>query len=249
VDKQVNPNLYGIRILIVEDDAFTRKIVRRVLAELTFNHVDEMESAETALALLQGQTFDLIITDVQMVGINGLELVRRIRAGLTTSSPDTRTIVLTSFSNTEVLGVAMALDVNGFLVKPIKPAVVEDKIAQAMSEQSNVKPTIAYQSIKTDLRTIQSQRATERDQETVNASMLRSSESEWARMPQRKIPLAQLQPGLRVGQQVMTSDGTLLLREGHVLSRLNINRLLDLRTVLTDEFLWIVSEGAEPATP
>ncbi len=119
-DKKPAPAWLTARILIVDDDEFIRKIIRRVLVDLKFVNIKEIESAKSALLLMQGHTFDLIITDVQMPGMNGLELVRRIRAGLTPAAPGTRTIVLTSFANTEVLSVAMSLEVNGFLVKPIK---------------------------------------------------------------------------------------------------------------------------------
>lgn len=242
--KQPGPALQGIRILVVEDDVFARKIVRRVMTDLKFDNVRDVESGEVALGLLQDQTFDLIITDVQMPGINGLELVRRIRSGRTGAAPDTCIIVLTSFSNTEVLGVAMALDVNGFLVKPMEPDVVRDKIVKAMDERTGVRPTIAYQSINTDLRTIQARRATMDDPGMVNASVSRSGEAETARMPRRRVKLAQLHPGLRLGQQILTADGALLLAAGHVLSQLNINRLLDLCSVVPEE-LWVVDEAPD----
>lgn len=242
------PALHGIRILVVDDDVFARKIVRRVMNDLKFDNVRQVDSGEAALALLQDQTFDLIITDVQMPGINGLEFARRIRSGQTRAAQDISIIVLTSFSNTEVLGVAMALDVNGFLVKPMEPVVVRDKIAQAMDERPGVRPPIAYRSVSTDLSTIHAQRATRDNKGVVNASVPRSEESELARLPKRSIKLATLRPGLRLGQDVVTSDGTLLLSAGQVLSQLNINRLLDLSSVVADE-LSVVDEGPDAVKP
>jgi YesN/AraC family two-component response regulator len=69
-----------------------------------------------------------------MPGMNGLELLRRIRTGQTPRPKDSRFIILTSFSNTEALGAAMSLDVNGFLVKPIRIGVVMEKIERAIQE-------------------------------------------------------------------------------------------------------------------
>jgi len=244
---QSDSGLHAIRILVVDDDVFARKIVRRVMNDLKFDNVRQVESGEAALGLLQDQAFDLIITDVQMPGINGLEFARRIRSGNTRAAPDTPIIVLTSFSNTEVLGVAMALDVNGFLVKPMEPVVVRDKIAQATDERPGVRPPIAYQSISTDLSTIHAQRTSRTDTGVVNASVLRSEESELDRLPKRSIKLASLRPGLRLGQQVRTSDGTLLLSAGQILSQLNINRLRDLSSVVPDE-LSVVDERPGAAT-
>ncbi len=248
MDKQASEELLRIRILVVDDDAFTRKIVRRVLSDLGYADLSEMASAESALALLQEQSFDLIITDVQMPGINGLELVRRIRTGQTGAVAESRVMVLTSFANTEVLGVAIALDVNGFLVKPMKPGIVQDKIAQAMGERAVVKPAISYHSINTDLRTVQAPPQLEPDRPSADASRPRTAEAERT-TPKRRVSLAQLQPGMVLGQRVVAADGALLLSVGHLLSRLNINRLLDLRSILSDEFLWIVeaAEGTPPA--
>ncbi|MDD5366140.1 MAG: response regulator [Gallionellaceae bacterium] len=249
MNRQAGLDLFKTRILIVDDDAFTRKIVRRVLADLGFANVSEMDNAESAMTLLHGQIFDLIITDVQMPGINGLELVRRIRAGQAGVDADTRTMVLTSFANTEVLGVAIALDVNGFLVKPMKPGIVHDKIAQAMDEHPNVKPAISYHSINTDLRTLAIQPQVKPDPSLVNASLPRTAETERTTTPKRRVALSQLLPGMHLKQQVLTADGTLLLSEGHLLSRLNINRLIDLHSIITDEFLWIVDPDVEAMTP
>lgn len=244
---QVNSAQQGIAILIVDDDAFTRKVVRRVLTDLRFTNVSETESAESALALLQGHRFDLIVTDVQMPGINGLELVRRLRAGLTGAARDTRTIVLTSFSNTEVLGVAMALEVNGFLVKPMKPGIVQDKIAQAMAERTNVRPAMGYQSINTDLRTLDAQ--TQAQGDPGSAGEPPGNDAEDGATPRLRVALGQLQPGMRLAQKVRTFDGTLLLSQGLTLSQLNINRLLELRSIIREDSLWIVHGDAQEATP
>ena len=235
----------GIKILIVDDDAFTRKIVRRILTDLHFSDVSEAESAESALALMQGRAFDLIVTDVQMPGINGLDLVRRIRSGLTGASRDTRTIVLTSYSNTEVIGAAMALDVNGFLVKPMKPGAVHVKIAQAMHESPSVRPSIGYQSVDTNLRTVRAQPHVQPGPTTGDEAP--GGDSDEADLPRRRVALEQLQPGMQLWQHVLSTDGTLLLSRGRTLSQLNINRLLDVRSILTDNLFWIVDGEAEPA--
>jgi DNA-binding NarL/FixJ family response regulator len=59
-----------------------------------------------------------------MPGSNGLELLRQIRSGQTPARRDIGFIILTSHSNTEVLSAAMALDVNGFIVKPFTTRVI-----------------------------------------------------------------------------------------------------------------------------
>jgi len=231
--------LHGARILIVDDDAFTRKIVRQVLTGLRFSQIDEAEDAQLALVRLQDKTVDLVITDVHMPGINGLELLRRIRGGLAPLSRDTRVIVLTSFANTEVLGAAMALDVNGFLVKPMKPQVVEDKIDRALREEVHLRPALGYQSVETDLRTLPP--ATKPDSALTTEARERASEPR-----ARQILLTRLEAGMQLAEDVLASDGTLLLSREHTLTQININRLVELSIVIAKDSVGIADgEGAQ----
>jgi DNA-binding response OmpR family regulator len=68
-----------MEILIVEDDLATRKLLRFVLEQQAGYGVIETESAAVALKLLSRRQFDLLISDVILPGVDGLELVRRVR--------------------------------------------------------------------------------------------------------------------------------------------------------------------------
>ena len=233
--------LRNIKILVVDDDPFSRKVVLRVLDGLQVAHVTETPSGEAAIAAMLDEQFDLVITDVQMPGINGLELLRRLRVGSTAASSDTHVIVLTSFSNTEVLGIAMALDVNGFLVKPMKPVSVAEKIMQAVSERVVVRAPLAYQSVNTTLLTVEVAPASAAAalDPTREISALTMSPSDDGQTASR-VALSQLKPGMQLAQPVRAIDGTLLLAQGHALSQLNINRLLELHSVLREDWLTVV---------
>jgi CheY-like chemotaxis protein len=231
--------LHGARILIVDDDAFTRKVIRQVLTGLKFNQIDEAEDAQVALARLQDRTFDLVITDVHMPGINGLELLRRIRGGLAPVSRDARVIVLTSFANTEVMGAALALDVNGFLVKPMKPQAVEEKIACALREEVQLGPALGYQSVNTDLRTLPRAAAIKPDSGSAYEAQVRAAEP-----LARPVRLKLLEAGMRLAEDVLAGDGILLLSRGHMLTQSNINRLAELRRVIGADSIWVV-DGKE----
>lgn len=212
-------------ILCVDDDAFTRKVIRQVLAGLQFDHVDVASDAQAARAMLEQRPYDLVLTDVDMPGVNGLELLQQIRGGLAAVARDTRVIVLTSFSNTEVLGVAMALDVNGFLVKPMKPSIVYEKIAGALREDMQPRPPIVYLSVKTDLRTLPS---AARDRPVRTPEVPKSS----SQRPTRHVLLHELRPGMRLADNLFAAEGTLLLSRGHMLTRSNLNRLWELNIVI-----------------
>jgi len=223
-----------IRILLVEDDNFTRKIMLRVLHDLGFSNTVEASSALAAIQLLGANTFDLIITDVNMPGMNGLKFIQMIRSGKTLAKPETRIVVLTLFSQTEILGSALALDINGFLVKPIIPAVVEEKLTLAMSEHLHLHSPMAYESVKTEAKSLprldsQSSRIQGRASTTIGANKTQGGNGSSNARP---LPLSRLRPGMTVEENVYLKDGTLVLSSGHTLSELSINRLHDIRDLL-----------------
>lgn len=238
------PGQGGIKVLVIDDNNFTRKIVLRVLDGLGFRRIADTDSAESAMKLLEADSFDLIITDIHMPGLSGLEFAQMIRMGRTHAQPDTRIIVLTQFSQMEVLGTALALDINGFLVKPIVPSVADEKIGQALSEPLSLRPPLAYEAIRTELRSlpkpgIQPPAAgpaaitIEKPQEqNINKSADVFHQT-----------IRSLRPGMMLNEDIFLSDGTLLMSAGHMFSQLSINRLNDLRNFLPKNSIAIQKES------
>ncbi len=144
-----------LSVLIVDDEPFQRRILREVLRSLGFVKTYEADSGQLAIAEMKKERFDLILSDVQMPGMNGLELLRQLRTGQTKLARDTRFIIITSFSNTEVIGAAMALDVNGFLAKPIRIGVVIEKVDRALQETFQLCAKDEYESVSTNLPSLE----------------------------------------------------------------------------------------------
>ncbi len=242
----------GLEILLVDDEPFTRGLLHRLLTKLGYADIEQAEDAESALQLLKAHAFDLIITDIQLPGMNGLEFVRNIRAGLTSALRDTRVIIVTSFSNHEVLGGAMALDVNGFLVKPMKPAMVQEKISLAMKEELPLQAAKSYGAVKTGLKTIGSAEAPPAPEPRVLPERMapREVSAPVATRPQpgaprsgRRVNSMELTPGMRLAEDVVSDEGILVLKKGFVLAPININRLFEMRHVLDGEgAFWIDEE-------
>lgn len=223
-----------LSVLIVDDEAFQRRILREVLRNLGFAKIKEADSGQFAVVAMTEQHFDLVLSDVQMPGMNGLELLRQVRTGQTQLARDTRFIILTSFSNTEVLGTAMALDVNGFLAKPIRIGLVMEKLDRAVQETFQVRGQAEYESVVTSLPSLE---------ETRRQAIGRYSPAENLAVGANEtaIPIAQLRVGMCVTKALFASDGTLLIPAGTVLTQLFINRLWDLNSLLTDEVVHIAS--------
>lgn len=222
-----------LSVLIVDDEPFQRRILREVLRSLGFPKTHEADSGELAIAEMKKQRFDLILSDVQMPGMNGLELLRQLRTGQTRLARDTRFIIITSFSNTEVIGAAMALDVNGFLAKPIRIGIVIEKVDRALQETFQLYAKDEYESVSTNLPSLG-----EAQRDSAGAAVGGVAASETG---EKMIPLMQLRPGMRVTKSLSTADGTLLILAGTILTEISINRLMDVSSVLTGELVHIAA--------
>lgn len=221
-------------VLVVDDDPFTRAVVVHILRSLHFSRIAEAPDAKSALALLKGEQPDVIITDVEMPGMNGLEFIKRIRTGQTPATPDARIVVLTLYSNVDVLSTAIALDANGFLVKPISISIAQSKLEQAIMEPFAARPSDTYLDVLTD--TAPSPSKAGGTAESRGAKILRQSDSiEQNENPAiQTVGIQQLQPDMLVAQDIFFRGGPLLLSAGHVLTQSNINRLKDLSEFLQD---------------
>ena len=126
-----------MRMLLIEDDALLAGGIREGLQQAAFT-VDVVGSGEQALAAMQaGEAFDLAVVDIGLPGINGLELVRRIRAqGLTLPL-----LVLTARDSLEDCVQSLELGADDYLTKPFRLPELIARIhallrrAQARSEQ------------------------------------------------------------------------------------------------------------------
>jgi two-component system response regulator PilR (NtrC family) len=104
------------RILIVDDDTFIRTVVANLLTRHGYD-ITAASSGEEALQILRGQIFDLMISDVEMVPMNGLELLQKVRA----SYANMAVVMLTSQDSIDVAVGAMKKGAFDFLVKPFRP--------------------------------------------------------------------------------------------------------------------------------
>ncbi|UCD58486.1 MAG: sigma-54-dependent Fis family transcriptional regulator [Candidatus Hydrogenedentota bacterium] len=101
------------QILVVEDEDIQRKQLRRALSRPDRNIV-EAQSGEEAVKFLGCQRFDLVISDVKMPGISGLELVKRIKS----ASSHTSLLLITAYASVDSAIEAMKIGVEDYLTKP-----------------------------------------------------------------------------------------------------------------------------------
>jgi DNA-binding NtrC family response regulator len=118
------------RILIVEDEETLRESLKRVLAREGYG-VSTANSAEAALKTLEDDMYDLIISDIILPGIDGIELVRRIREKI----PDQAVIVITAYASLETAVSALRAGAFDYVVKPIIHEEIKKTIRNALREK------------------------------------------------------------------------------------------------------------------
>lgn len=101
------------RILVIDDDRSARLLLERVLTRAG-HHVTLVDTAEEGLKRLASDVFDLLVTDKNLPGIDGLEVLRQARS----TRPHLRALLITGFPTPETQAVATELGVHAYVTKP-----------------------------------------------------------------------------------------------------------------------------------
>ncbi len=115
-----------IKILIVDDFSTMRRIIKNLLRDLGFNNTAEADDGSTALPMLKAGGFDFLITDWNMPGMTGIELLKTVRA-----DPDLKTLpvlMVTAEQKREQIIEAAQAGVNGYIVKPFTATTLKEKL-------------------------------------------------------------------------------------------------------------------------
>ena len=124
-----------LRILVIDDEPFMRKLIIRVLDELEVESVSEAADGAEALMKVNdsANSFDLIICDLEMPNMDGFEFVKRLREMTGSPNVNTPVLIVTGHSEPESVQSAIEAGIHGYLVKPISKQSLEKRIIAAMS--------------------------------------------------------------------------------------------------------------------
>ena len=122
-----------MQVLFIEDDPMNRRVVRDMLS-VAGVEMSEAPEAETGLAMLDTSTFDLVLMDLRMPGMDGLTAVRRIRAR-TDAAAGVPIIVVTADTAMDLQDRCRAAGADDLLRKPVAMTLLFDAIARAISER------------------------------------------------------------------------------------------------------------------
>jgi len=113
------------KVLVVDDELSIRLLLREIIEDLDME-VFEAETAIVGLQMMEKQIFDLIIMDIQMPQMNGLDAMRKLR-----EVTDAPVFILTAFSHLEEVVENLGVEIQGFIEKPFDI----DELAQKIKKQ------------------------------------------------------------------------------------------------------------------
>ncbi len=116
----------NMKILVVDDFSTMRRIVKNLLRDLGFNNTVEADDGLTALPILKKGGIDFVVTDWNMPGMQGIDLLKNIR-----SDADLKhlpVLMITAEAKREQIVEAAQAGVNGYIVKPFTAATLKEKL-------------------------------------------------------------------------------------------------------------------------
>lgn len=116
----------NMKILIVDDFSTMRRIIKNLLRDLGFNNTEEADDGNTGLPKLQNGNFDFLVTDWNMPGMTGIELLRAVRAD--EKLMNMPVLMVTAEAKKEQIILAAQEGVNGYIVKPFTAQTLKEKI-------------------------------------------------------------------------------------------------------------------------
>ncbi len=116
----------NMKVLVVDDFSTMRRIVKNLLRDLGFTNIQEADDGNTALPMLQGGDFDFVVTDWNMPGMQGIDLLKAIRADANLSHIPV--LLITAEAKKEQIIMAAQAGVNGYIVKPFTAATLKTKL-------------------------------------------------------------------------------------------------------------------------
>jgi two-component system chemotaxis response regulator CheY len=119
----------GMKIVIVDDSDFSRSIIRKMLTEENIEIVGEANSAEEALVVIKDKKPNIVITDIVMPEVSGIELTERINQ----SYSEISVIVISSLTQEHVILEAIGAGASDFIAKPIQKQQLIDSLEKIAS--------------------------------------------------------------------------------------------------------------------
>jgi len=124
----------AMKILVVDDFSTMRRIVKNCLQEIGYTDISEADDGNSALPMLQSGSFDFLITDWNMPGMPGLDLLKAVRADAKLAKMPV--LMLTAEAKREQIIEAAQAGVSGYVIKPFTAATLKEKIDKILATKA-----------------------------------------------------------------------------------------------------------------
>ena len=124
----------NLKFLVVDDFSTMRRIVKNLLQELGYSDITEADDGNTALPLLKAGAFDILITDWNMPGMAGLDLLKAVRGDAKLAKLPV--LMLTAEAKREQIIEAAQAGVSGYVIKPFTAATLKEKIDKILASKA-----------------------------------------------------------------------------------------------------------------
>ena len=195
---------YPIRVLVADDHALVRRGICALLAtEPDIEVIGEAPDGHEALAKAQELRPDVILMDLVMPGMDGLEATQQITA----SQPGTRVLVLTSFSGDDKIFPAIRAGALGYLLKDSGPEQLVQAIQQVYRGESSLHPSVARKLLR---------ELAEPTQRTTEVDTLTGREVEVLQL------VAEGHSNREIAERLTISEATVRTHVSNILAKLNL---------------------------
>ena len=116
----------NMKVLVVDDFATMRRIIKNVLRQIGFTDITEADDGKTAIRQLEAEKYDLVLSDWNMPGMSGLELLNEIRSNH--ELKDLPFVMITAEAKKENIIEAVKAGVTSYVVKPFTAETVGEKL-------------------------------------------------------------------------------------------------------------------------
>jgi len=131
-----------LSVMIIDDEPFMRKLLIRLLIDIGVSDIQEASDGADGLNQLarNPEKPNIIICDLDMPGINGIEFVRKLRAAKMPEFSDLPVLIVTGNAGSDKVEDAVNAGIHGYLVKPISRNMLESRMASAL-DSGPIDPT------------------------------------------------------------------------------------------------------------
>jgi len=126
---------YKMKILVVDDFATMRRILKNILKQIGFENIEEAEDGEQAYTKLKSGSFKFVVSDWNMPNLDGLGLLKKVR-----SDPDLKNLpvlMVTAEAEKEKVLEAIKAGVSNYVVKPFTAEVLKEKMDKILAKMEN----------------------------------------------------------------------------------------------------------------